>query len=106
MLQLPETGRRRDGIQLRDDPTLLDELYAYLRSPEPLSGCMNCLANAGIERPHIQVRPNKWLSHQEGTTESLLDYKEMARNEAEMHIQRTDHIKELMTYTPGGAERS
>jgi hypothetical protein len=105
MLELPEAQRRQDGIQLRDDPALLDDLYSYLTSPEPLLGCRNCLANAGIERPHIQVRPNEWLSHQEGPTESLLDYEEMARNEAEMHIQKTDHIKELIAYVSTEAGR-
>jgi organic radical activating enzyme len=106
MLELPEAERRRDGIQLRDDPALLDELYAYLTSPEPLLGCKNCLATSGIERPHIQVRPNEWISHQEGPTESLLDLEKMARNEAELHIQRTDQIKELIAYSAGEAMKS
>ena len=101
MLDLPEAERTRDGIMLRSDPALLGELHAYLTSSEPLQACRNCLANAGIRRPHNQVRPQDWLSHQDEPTESLLDYAEMARNEAELHLLTTDHIKDLVAFAPG-----
>ncbi len=96
MLGLAEEDYTRDGIKLRDAPDFLDELYAYLTSPEPLKACRNCLATAGIMRPHTQVRPKDWLSHHDGPMEAMVDYEELGRIEAEMHIQKPDHIKELL----------
>jgi len=96
MLGLATGEYPRDGIELRDDPGFRDRLYAYLTAPEPLHACRHCLATAGVLRPHIQVQPKDWLSHQDGTLESWVDYEELARIEAEMHIQKPDHIKELL----------
>lgn len=103
MLALSEEEGTRDGIRLRDEPGFRDELYAYLTSPEPLHACRNCLATAGVQRPLVQARPKDWLSHQEGPLESMVDYDELARIEAEMHIQKRDHIKELVAYWNAGS---
>lgn len=102
MLGLPEGESTHDGIELRDDPGFRDRLYAYLTSPKPLRACRHCLATAGVLRPHIQVQPKDWLSYQDGTLESLVDYEELARIEAEMHIQKPDHIKELVARQDAG----
>jgi sulfatase maturation enzyme AslB (radical SAM superfamily) len=99
MLGLTGEAATRDGIKLRDAPEFRNELYAYLTSPEPLQGCNHCLATTGVQRPHTQVRPREWVSDQEGEMESMVDYEELARIEAEMHIQKPDHIKELIEST-------
>ncbi|MGZ8219130.1 radical SAM protein [Methylomagnum sp.] len=98
MLHLPEQEHTRDGIKLRDAPDFRDELYAYLTAPNPLQACRNCLATAGVQRPHTLVRPKDWLSEQEGSMASIVDYEELARIEAEMHIQKPDNIKALIMY--------
>lgn len=96
LLGLPEDQHRRDGLKLHDGPGLRDELFAFLTDPEPLQACRNCLATAGVLRPHVQVRPREWLEHQDGDWESLIDFDELARTEAEMAIQKPDHIKLLL----------
>lgn len=104
MLGLSGSEKTRDGIRLRDEPGFLDELYAYLTSPEPLQACRNCLAAAGVQRPHTMVRPKDWVPEQDGLLESLVDYAELARIEAEMHLMNVDHIKTLVAYIEGGAK--
>ena len=96
MLGLAKEKHTRDGLELRDAPDFRDELYAFLTSPEPLQACRNCLATAGSMRPHTQVRPRDWLAEHDGPLESMVDYQELRRIEAEMHIQKPDHIKELL----------
>jgi cyclic pyranopterin phosphate synthase len=96
MLGLAKEQHSRDGLKLRDSADFLDELYRFLTSPEPLQACRNCLSCAGIMRPHTQVRPRDWLAHHDGPLESMVDYAELRRIEAEMHIQKPDHIKELL----------
>ncbi len=96
MLGLVREKHTRDGLKLRDAPDFRDELYHFLTSSEPLQACRNCLATTGSMRPHTQVRPRDWLAEHDGPLESMVDYEELCRIEAEMHIQKPDHIKELL----------
>lgn len=96
LLGLEAGEHTRDGLKLHDGAGFREELFDFLTSPEPLKACWNCLATAGIMRPHIQVRPTEWLSHQSDPWESLVDHEELSRIEAEMHLQKPDHIKELI----------
>lgn len=101
MVSFSEDDKIRDRVKLRDAPDFRDELYEFLTSPKPLAACRHCLGTAGVMRPHVQVKPKDWISDQNGSLESMVDYQELSRIEAEMHIQKPDHIKRLI----GGQNR-
>jgi len=96
MLDLPGSSHRRDGLALRDGPDFQDELYRFLTSSEPLEGCRNCLATAGVQRPHVEVRRRDWIEMQDGAAGELVDFRELARIESEMDNMRRDHIKDYV----------
>jgi organic radical activating enzyme len=54
-----------DGIPLRDNPDLRNQLEAYLRNEEPLSACRYCLGAVGKELPARQMNKRavaEWLA--------------------------------------------
>ncbi|MEY7971418.1 radical SAM protein [Saccharomonospora xinjiangensis] len=51
---------RVDGIELAGDPGFADRLYAFLRRPEPLRACRNCLGSVGVRHPHEELDRANW----------------------------------------------
>ncbi len=84
----------RDGIKINDCPELIDDLYRYLVSPNPLQSCRHCLDSIGKRRQHTTVRPKEWLEYQKEPFASLVDYDELRRAEQEIGIQAPDDIKD------------
>ena len=62
----------RNGIQIDESPDFRDRLLSYLRSPEPLPSCRNCLGSAGKYIQHEQVRRADFRSAQCRPTEDLV----------------------------------
>lgn len=48
-------NREKDGVPLRNNPRLREDLEAYLASQEPLMGCSYCLGTSGKRFPHRQL---------------------------------------------------
>jgi cyclic pyranopterin phosphate synthase len=78
-----------DGIQLKDTPGFIGELFDYLSSQEPLQSCSHCLGNYGKERPHTQTRSKNWLREHELTVEASLDVEKLQQSEAGIIVADT-----------------
>jgi hypothetical protein len=48
-------SREVDGVPLRNNPRLKEDLEAYLASRDPLMGCSYCLGTSGKKFPHHQL---------------------------------------------------
>ncbi|MFC5722383.1 radical SAM protein [Streptomyces gamaensis] len=64
----------QDGLEITDEPGFPERLLAYLRSPEPLRACRNCLGSAGLRMPHEQRTRRDFREPQRRATEDLTDY--------------------------------
>ncbi|MFD8613359.1 radical SAM protein [Streptomyces sp. NPDC059631] len=62
-----------DGLRLSDAPDFPERLLAYLRSPEPLRACRNCLGSAGLRMPHQQRSRRDFRELQDHSSEELTD---------------------------------
>ncbi|MEU3353645.1 radical SAM protein [Streptomyces sp. NPDC037389] len=62
-----------DALEITDAPGFPDRLLAYLRSPEPLAACRNCLGSAGRLMPHEQRTRRDFRLPQQHPTEDLTD---------------------------------
>lgn len=93
MLGWPEDRYTADGIEIKDSPDFLENLYCYLTSLEPLQSCRHCLDSHGKVRPITQVRPKDWLAQHNEPAEALLDYGLLRKNEEERSVIKPDEIK-------------
>jgi organic radical activating enzyme len=71
-MSLGSQATYRNGIQIDDSPEFRDRLLSYLRSPEPLPSCRNCLGSAGRYIEHQQVRRPEFRPAQSRPTEDLI----------------------------------
>ena len=62
----------RNGIKIEDSPDFRDRLLSYLKSPEPLPACRNCLGSSGKWFEHQQVGREEFRQAQCQATEDLI----------------------------------
>jgi organic radical activating enzyme len=81
----------RDGVPVRDNPDLRDQLAAYLRNEEPLAACSYCLGCVGKTVPLRQMNKAAalhWLSEKDPEIPELIDWDEVAK--ARRELERTE----------------
>lgn len=101
MLGWAADRRTVDGLEIKDSPTFLHDLYSFLTSPEPLQSCRHCLDSHGIMRPLTQVPRKEWLAQHAQPAEALLDLEQLRKNEDETALIRPDDIKTRTAIWPG-----
>src|SRR5262245_10405931 len=77
----------RDGVPVRDNPDLRDQLTAYLRDEQPLAACSYCLGCVGKSVPLRQMNKAaalQWLSEKDPEVRELIDWDEVANAQPEL----------------------
>jgi organic radical activating enzyme len=95
----------RDGVPLRDNPDLHDQLTAYLRDEKPLAACSYCLGCVGRTVPLRQMNKaaaRQWLSEKDPEVRELIDWDEVAT--AKRKLERTE-LTGLLPRTTGRRAR-
>jgi len=69
---LGQEATYRNGIKIDDAPDFRDRLLSYLKSPEPLPACRNCLGSSGKWFEHQQVGREEFRQAQGLATEDLI----------------------------------
>lgn len=72
-----------DGIEITDADDFGERLIAYLRDPEPMSACQNCLGTCGMRFEHGQDSRRTWRQQLERSYEDLLDEQLLLHAEAD-----------------------
>ena len=67
------------GVRLDGEPDLRERLLDYLRDPEPLPTCQNCLGGAGRRFKHEQTARSEFRRLQSRPTEELVNRRYLRR---------------------------
>jgi hypothetical protein len=69
------SGADADGVEIHNNPSLLEDLVAYFSADEPLPACAYCLGSSGRWLPHKQLNQHNAakLTTLDGSLEELLD---------------------------------
>ena len=79
----------RDGIPVRDNPALRQQLADYLRDETPLTACGYCLGCAGKVIPSRQMNKaatQQWLGEKDPDVHELIDWKSLAESQARREL--------------------
>ncbi len=94
----PEGEERwADAIKISDHASFREELLAYLQSDVPLRSCQRCLGTVGRRFTHQQIAHREWADQQQHSTEELIDWRLLAREE---RSQRYPALRRLRSVVP------
>jgi GTP 3',8-cyclase len=87
LLGWPTEEHTVDGIEIRDSPGFMADLYRFLGSQEPLQSCRHCLGSSGKMRSHGLVSRHQWTSHHDVTGDALVDDEKLRLSEAGIEVE-------------------